>query len=543
MPEEGDPALLADAGQPGSRVARPANNNEFSSSAMATHDTIATLLATQASLGSKPLLTVDQQCLSYAEAEARSRSMATALLQAGVGRGSKVALLMGNSVDFAVSFLAITRIGAIAMPLSTMSTSFELRGLLLNSDAEFLVSVPTYRGQDLSAKVIEALGTANLVDLALTALPVLRRVWLDVSLLAPNAAGKALDISVAEGQVTPADTLVIVHTSGSTSAPKGVIHTHGQVIRNMRRQNQLRHYTDLDRLFSNSPFFWIGGLAYSFIATLVAGGQLICSGAEPQALLDLLEAERPTLCNGVASTVLSLAQQPGFADRDLSSLRRGNLYPIMPPDTRPRDPELRCNLLGMTETGSVSLYGNGDIDLPEAKRGCFGKPVPGIEARVVDPETGLDAPRGEFWARGENLMQGYYGRERWQCFDENGWFHTGDMMEVDADGDFYFKGRSGDIIRTSGAQVSPREVEGAISDITGGRMSLVIGVPDPKRGQAVTAIIIGEEAIDEEALRSALKQRLSAYKVPRRFITMTEAELPVLSSGKVDLKKLVELVS
>jgi acyl-CoA synthetase (AMP-forming)/AMP-acid ligase II len=139
-------------------------------------------------------------------------------------------------------------------------------------------------------------------------------------------------------------------------------------------------------------------------------------------------------------------------------------------------------------------------------------------------------------------MQGYYGRERWQCFDADGWFHTGDIMAVDAEGDFYFKGRGGDIIRTSGAQVSPREVEAAISDITGGRMSFVIGVPDPERGQVVTAVLVGDAAFDAEALKAQLKQRLSAYKVPRRFLALADRELPTLSSGKVDLKTLVEQV-
>src|SRR5690606_20434577 len=106
----------------------------------------------------------------------------------------------------------------------------------------------------------------------------------------------------------------------------------------------------------------------------------------------------------------------------------------------------RCNLLGMTETGSVSLYGDGDVDLPAHKRGCFGRPVPGIEAVVVDPETGEAAQEGELWLRGPNVMQGYYGRERGRCFDDAGWFHTGDHMRVDAAGDFFFRGRGGDII-------------------------------------------------------------------------------------------------
>ncbi len=508
-------------------------------------DTLPGVLREQAALGSRLLLVVDTDALDYAGAESRSRTVAAALLAAGVGRGSRVAILMGNSSAFAVSFLAVTRLGAIAIPLSTLSTAVELQVLLRGSDAEYLLAAPAYRGLDLAARVRESIGSDAQTALMLPAFPALRRVWIGLDALeaADMSDTAAQAVAAAESQVSPADVLVIAHTSGSTSAPKGVIHTHGQVIRNMRGQNRLRDYTRDERLFSNSPFFWIGGLAYSFLSTLIAGARLICSGAQPQATLDLLEAQRPTMCNGVASTVLVLAAQPGFAERDLSSLRRGNLYPIMPPDTRPRDPELRCNLLGMTETGSVSLYGDGDSDLPEEKRGSFGRPVPGIRARVVDPDTGEDSSEGEFLVRGPNIMQGYYGRERWQCFDADGWFHTGDRMRIDADGDFYFLGREGDIIRTSGAQVSPREVEGAISDCTGGGMSLVIGVPDPQRGQVVTAVLVDAVGTDENALRDALAQRLSPYKIPRRFVHLTEAELPTLSSGKVDLKKLVELVS
>jgi acyl-CoA synthetase (AMP-forming)/AMP-acid ligase II len=146
------------------------------------------------------------------------------------------------------------------------------------------------------------------------------------------------------------------------------------------------------------------------------------------------------------------------------------------------------------------------------------------------------------WVRGPNVMQGYYGRERWECFDAEGWYHTGDVMTVDEEGDYYFKGRTGDIIRTSGAQVSPREVEAAISEATGGRMAIVIGVPDVERGQIVTAILIGEAPFDADELRALLKQKLSPYKVPRRFVGMTEKALPTLSSGKIDLRKLVEVV-
>jgi acyl-CoA synthetase (AMP-forming)/AMP-acid ligase II len=505
-------------------------------------DTIAGVLAAQAALGDKAFVVIDEERLGYAQAEVRSRRVAAGLIAAGAGRGSRVAMLIGNSAEFAVTFLAITRIGALALPFSTMSTPHELAGILARADCEYLIAAKDYRGRDFRAVLTEVLGREPDGRLLIPAIPTLRRVWIGAASLETQGAPEA-PVAVAQAQVTPADTLVLVHTSGSTSAPKGVIHTHGQVIRNMRRQNATRCFTADEVLFANAPWFWVGGLAYSFLATLIAGARLLCSSAAPRAMLDLIERERPTMTNGVASTMLALEQDPSFKDRDFSFMRRGNLYPIMPAQVRPKDPELRHNLLGMTEAGSVCIVGDSEADQPEARRGSYGKPVAGIEARVVDPESGTDAPEGELWLRGPNVMQGYYGRERHATFDADGWYHSGDMFTVDADGYYYFKGRTGDIIRTNGAQVSPREVEGALSELTGGRTAIVVGVPDAERGQAVTAVLVGSEPVDAEALRAALKARLSAYKVPRRVLTMAESELPTLSSGKIDLKRLAELAS
>lgn len=508
-----------------------------------TSNTIASVLETQATLGDKAFLAIDADRIGYADVEARSRRIASALMAHGVARGSRVAMLMGNSADFALTFLAITRIGATALPFSTMSTPAEIKGLLANSDSEYLIAMQAYRGRAFRDVLHEAIGAEPDGRLMLRDVPALRRVWFGTADLEAEGLPDDPAIAAAQDQITPADTLMLVHTSGSTSAPKGVIHTHGQVIRNMRRQNATRALTENDVLFSNSPWFWVGGLAYSFLATLIAGARLICSSTRPADMLDFIEAERPTMCNGVASTMLALAKDPSFAGRDFSFLRRGNLYPIMPEEVRPRDPELRYNLLGMTEAGSVCLVGDTEDDLPEAKRGAFGKPVSGVETRIVDPESGQDEESGELWLRGPNVMQGYYGRERHETFDPEGWYHTGDMFRVDGDGDFFFRGRTGDIIRTSGAQVSPREVEGALSDLTDGRTAIVIGVPDPARGQIVTAVMVGPDPVDEAALVAALRERLSPYKVPRRFLIMEEKDLPTLSSGKIDLKKLVEIAS
>jgi acyl-CoA synthetase (AMP-forming)/AMP-acid ligase II len=506
-------------------------------------DTIGGVIRAHGELGDKPFVTIDQIRITYGEAEQRSRRLASGLLSSGVAKGSRVAMLFGNSAEFVVCFLALARIGAVALPISTLSTAPEISGIVGRADVEYVISAPDYRGRNLRETLAAAIAADLSGPFMAPDLPVMRQVWFGIEALEQSGDPDDGRVAAAEAQVSPADTLVVIHTSGSTSAPKGVIHTHGQIIRNMRRQTVPRNLTAQDYLFSNSPWFWVGGLAFSLISTLVAGARLLCSSAEPGAMLDLLEAERPTTTNGVAATILGMAKHPSFASRDLSFIKGGNMHLIYPPAIRPADPELRYNMLGMTELGSVYLYGRHENDLPEAKRGSFGSPVEGVETRIVDPETGKDSTAGEMWVRGPNLMQGYYGRERHECFDDEGWFHTGDILTVDEDDDHYFKGRDGDIVRTSGAQVSPREVEIAISEVTGGRMSLVIGIPDPERDQLVTAVLIGDDPVDFDDLRTRLKTRLSPYKIPRKFLVMDEKDLPMMSSGKVDLRRLVEIAS
>jgi acyl-CoA synthetase (AMP-forming)/AMP-acid ligase II len=319
------------------------------------------------------------------------------------------------------------------------------------------------------------------------------------------------------------------------------------LIRHQDNLNEMRRYTSDEVLFSNSPFFWIGGYAYCMLGTLVAGARLVCSNAtRPADVGDVLERERPSMVNGFAAGVAHLAQDPSFAGRDLSSIRRGNLWPIMPASVRARDPELRHNMLGMTETGSVCLASPDEDDQPEHRRGSFGRPVAGFEARIVDADRGTacgPGEQGELHFRSPFLMDGYLGRERHEVFDPDGWFHTGDLVAADEDGFLYFKGRGGDMIKTAGANVSPREVEAAILDATG-LTAHVLGVDDEERGQIVAAAVVvpAGQRLDEAELRSRLAERLSAYKVPRRLRPFAEGTIPMMSSGKIDARALKALL-
>ena len=201
----------------------------------------------------------------------------------------------------------------------------------------------------------------------------------------------------------------------------------------------------------------------------------------------------------------------------------------------------------MTETCGPHMIDRMEIDLPEQLRSSFGHAVPGIEHKVVDPETGRELPQGEFGeicVRGYSLMQGLYKLEREDVFDRSGFYRTGDGGYFDPDGVLFFKARLGDLIKTGGANVTPREVEAVLEAIPSIREAYVVGLPDPDRGQIVTAaIVLQEGSVTAETIRAKVKSELSAYKVPRDFHFCTHDELPFTDSGKIDKRTLVSLLA
>jgi acyl-CoA synthetase (AMP-forming)/AMP-acid ligase II len=512
--------------------------------------TVAELLTRQAqSRGGHALLVCDDDWLSYAEAERRSALLAEGLIALGVGKGAHVGLLYPNGADFVVGMLAAARIGAVVVPFTTFATTRELGEQLAAADVSILLTTPSYRSHDYVQRCAEILGVATF-DVAkrlfVLAAPQLRHVVFDQADVAALAAtvDDAL-FRAMEDDVDGADAVAIIYTSGSTGTPKGAVHTHASLLTHQENLNAIRGLSDQDRLFCNSPFFWVGGFAFGLLATLTAGATLVCSNAvDAAATLDLLEAQRPTMTNGFAAAIAHLARHDSFGRRDLTSMRRGNLYPIMAPGARPADSELRHDMLGMTEAGSVLLLSGDESDQPESRRGSYGRPAPGFEVEVVDLESStrvVDGASGELLIRGPHVMQGYHRRSREDSFDADGWFHTGDLVAVDVDGFVYFVGRRGAMIKTAGANVSPAEVERAIAKVTGGAASHVVGIPDEERGEVVAAAVVVDEPLDVQRLRRALTVELSAYKIPRRIVALAAPELPLLSSGKVDSQGLRRL--
>ncbi len=513
-----------------------------------------------------PLILLGDKRITYGEAAAASERLARGLLASGVGKGTRVALMMPNGPDWVISWLAITRIGAVMIPLNTFYKPRELGYVLGHADVHTLLTIPRFLNNDYIERLesfAPGIAGQEAGAIYLSELPFLRnvvvfgdcdRTWTasEADLLAAAEATPAIDanfLRAVEACVTPADPMAIIYSSGSTSDPKGAIHSQGAAIRHSYNLNTFRDINEADRSFSPMPFFWVGGFVFTLLASMHAGSSMICEEVfEPGETLALLERERATIVAGWPHYSKALADHPDFKDTDLSAVRSGNIYSVLPQNLRPADPELRSNALGMTETCGPHTIDRMDHDLPESLRGSFGHSVPSVEHKIVDPETGETLPAGEvgeICVRGYNVMQGLHKVEREQTFDADGFYHTGDAGFFNEDGYLFFKARLGDMIKTAGANVTPREVEVALEELQGVRAAYVVGVPHPDRGQNVAAAIVPnrDEELSAETLSTALKDVISSYKVPKHYFFFTNEALPFTDSGKIQKIRLGEMLA
>jgi acyl-CoA synthetase (AMP-forming)/AMP-acid ligase II len=278
-------------------------------------------------------------------------------------------------------------------------------------------------------------------------------------------------------------------------------------------------------------------------ATLVFEDQF-----EPGATLDLIERERITQVLGWPHMAKALVDHPSFQNRDLSSIRGGSYAALLPQPIQADAEVPRANSLGMTETLGPHTFDSKDNPLPPEKEGSFGFTVPGVEQKIVDPvtlEDCLAGESGELWLRGYSLMLGLHKKERAEVFTADGWYRTGDGGYFDEDGHFYFTGRMGDLIKSAGMNITPRDVELALEALPEVVMAFVTGIDAGERGQDVVAAIALRpgETLDEDEARKRVKEEIASYKVPRHIAVFADqTELPWLDSGKIDRRRLTAIL-
>jgi len=478
------------------------------------------------------LVTVDD-AMTYAELDRDSAAISARLVAAGVVKGDGVGLLAPNGLEWATIACAAMRIGAVLVPLSTLLRPPELLAQLVAASVSHLVSVRGFRDRryldDLEA---EAPGLVAAVSAGgrHAGAPSLRGVWTTDGL--PEASAAPELVRALEDRVRPADDLAIMFTSGSRGAPKGVIHTHGGALRATAAGLEARRVLPGERLYIPMPFFWMGGFGGGLLSALIAGATLLTEAEpDPTRTLELLERERATLFRGWPDQAARLAAHPAFASADLSALGDGSLGAVLSPERRPAA-GARANLFGMTESFGPYCGDRLDLDLPVDKHGSCGRPFEGVEVRIVE---------GEIWLRGPNLLRGICGQLRSTVFTPDGWFRTGDLGRLDAEGYLWYDGRLDDMVKVKGATVYPTEVEAALRAVDGVRQSYVTDVA-PDGGSVQVAALVVTDA-DRADVVAGVKQRLSAFKVPTRWLLTSDASVvPMSATGKVDKKGLQRLL-
>jgi len=483
--------------------------------------------------------------LTWAELRHASRTAAKRLVALGAGKGTRVALLCPNRPDWlAVAFGAL-RIGAVLVPFSTLWKREEIAYALRHGDVHTLVFVPGFLRHDYLGHlraIVPSLGARDAGGLLLDpGAPALRRAitlgggagelpaWERLASDVPDAVLDAL-----EAAVSPTDLATVFFTSGTTAQAKAVVHAHGALALSGRRVGECLGVGPEDAWWGHMPLFWSGGFVIGALATMAGGGRLVLEETvEPGAALELLETERCTIMAGWHQAG-PLLEHPDFPRRRLT-LRKGSFHVLA--DQLMGPGHLAVGMYGMSETATCVACARTE-DPPAVRRETFGRPLAGMDVRIVDPETGTPTPPGEpgeIWVKGPTLMEGYHRVPRTETFTPDGFFRTGDSGYLDADGFLHFATRLKDVIKTAGVNVAAAEVEEALGRHDAVAAAHVVGVAHPVRGENVAAFVVlrpGARA-DEAGLIAFCRRELASYKVPKHVFVIAETAVPRTGTGKV----------
>lgn len=500
--------------------------------------------------------------ISYRELLDSVERLAAALHSMGIKKGDRVALYLQNTPHFIIGYFGIMRANGVIVPINPMLTNRELKFLLEDSGTSALITTSDLYGKALSVKEETGLReiivgeyddylpenpeipvpTTMLSRAETTGAP---RRWLDTLKEYPPAP-PAVEVDVDDLAMLP-------YTSGSTGIPKGCMHTHATIISNAVSSAVWHNILANSTVLNTLPMFHVTGLIHSFLAPVFAGGTIVLlTRWDREAAITAIEKYR---CNGwtnITTMVVDLLNHPDIARRDLSSLMFiGGGGAPMPEAVAEKLTDVTglryLEGYGMTETISQTHFNPPD----RAKLRCIGIPDFGVDARIIDLETGKELPpgqEGELIVSGPEIMKGYWNRpkdneESFLEIDGKRFLRTGDICKLDEEGYFYIVDRTKRMINAAGFKVWPTEVESVLYRHPAVSEVCVVGTPDPVRVENVKAFVIPRDEyrgkVTEEDIIGWAKENMAAYRYPR--IVEFVDQLPKSGTGKIQWKELQQL--
>ncbi len=498
----------------------------------------------------KVALISGQKRITYSELEAQANRLAHALVERGVERGDRVAILLENSIEVAAAVFGVLKADAVFMVLPPGTRPARLA--LILGDAEPVALITDHLRIKDQLKVVSAAPTLRSVIWADSkAQPLSSHAtimnWSDLA-HSPDHAPSSTTLE--------SDLATIIYTSGSTGQPKGVMCAHSSMIAATDSVNAYLKNSEDDVILNGLPFSFGYGLYQIFLAFQVGARVVIEKNfAFPARIISLLEQEGVTALPGVPTFFALLLQYPDLLKREFPRLRYiTNAAAALPTS------HLQQIRTVFSSAQFISMYGQ-----TECKRVCYlppeeldrrpssvGVAIPNSEVYIVD-EKGERLPPGqvgELVVRGPHVMQGYWrspelSAQRFRPGPNPGeqLLFTGDLFKMDEEGFLYFVSRKDDIIKCKGEKVSPVEVENAVCELEGVALAAVVGVPDPLLGQAIRLIVVRREGseLTERDLKAFCARRLDDYMMPK-YIDFVQ-ELPRTDNGKINRRELVHAIS
>jgi len=489
--------------------------------------------------------------------------VAAALISLGVKPGCHVAIWATNVPQWFLTFWAATKIGAVLVTVNTAYKIHEAEYLLNQSDTHTLVMIEDCKDSNYKEIIEELCPELKTLKpgspLYCEKLPFLRNVvtvgfemdgcltWeqmLERSSLVPEE-----EVRRRAAAIRPDDVCNMQYTSGTTGFPKGVMLTHRNIVNNGKTIGDRMDLSTADRMMIQVPMFHCFGMVLSMTSMMTHGGTLCpIPYFSPKSSLACITSEHITCFNGVPTMFIAMFNHEDFAKTDFSHIRTG----IMAGANCPAD-LMRRAAREMNMTEIISVYGQteaspgctmGEVNEDEDHRvETVGSAFPGVECKIIDPETGLELPdgqSGEFIARGFNIMKGYYKMPKAteQTIDADGWLHSGDICCRTPDGYYKVTGRLKDMIIRGGENLYPREIEEFYLTHPKVKDVQVVGVPDKRYGEEACAWIILHDGVEsgEEEMREYGNSHMARHKVPRYF--MMVEDFPMNAAGKIQKFKM-----
>ena len=491
---------------------------------------------------------------TYAEYDARVDEVARSLLALNIRRGDHIAVWATNWPEWTLLFMAASRIGAVLVTVNPAYRTHELAYALRQSDTKALFLIDRFKSSDyfeMVGKVRDDLpGLSFVVSMKAEAPPGVLS-W--PHFLAMGKTVPTADVRRRETRLSPDDPINLQYTSGTTGFPKGVLLTHRSLLLNAYHIGQRQRLGPEDRVCVPVPFYHCFGIVIGTLCCVVHECAMLIPSEYfgAREVLDCVEAERATALYGVPTMFVAELEDDTFAGRDLTSLRTGVMAgspcPIEVMNRVVHDMGAREMTIayGLTEASPVITQTDAD-DPVELRVSTVGRPLPGVEVRIVDPVRDAvlgDGVQGELQARGHNVMLGYYDMPEATAaaIVDDGWLRTGDLAVREPDGTYRITGRIKDMIIRGGENIYPREIEEFLYTHPAVESAQVVGVPDPRFGEEVCAWIKLRRgaSVEEEAIRRFCKERLAYFKVPR-YVTFVD-EFPLTVTGKVQKFRIREI--